>query len=590
MHGTFLNEEKVEEAAEIHAGDEVILGGPVYRHQAEYQPALVRVDDLEFTKAVVPASIVSAQPTFYVTSTNRFAVPEDCEDCDDYSSDENEAAGLNEARIVHQRLFQRDGPTDITTEPRLEAPPMERSSFSNGGLRAGPLVASLSDDESEGVDRGNDGDSDLGDDPETEVDFDALSSINGDEQHMDHESVADEGETPLVGDYDSDSVFDSNADADSNADLDSNASNASERSHFDDAENAEIAQWEEQPQLGPFARTLHRESTPFAAPSEGSVLLPFPPLADFTDFYARPDWIPRSSSPSDFVFSHRRSNAPLAPNGDAGRFQGAVASEEGPQRTEKGIPTGNSIGNTGIVAESSDQLEAEATEIGDKSFAGASVTVADLARKSGKPEFFEARAVNKEAVAQNAFLSSPCQFWAPKHVGSNSISESAFRFVSLRGDDYVDQHHTERSTDKDSMDDQHHEEHSTDKDSTDEHHAGQSTDKDSMNEAPIDPVTKHHDASNKRKFADISDEAQRFSNLMDCLNAPSPRPEVVEAPLPSPPESPELEAKLGEADPINRPSKKMKKIAEAVGFAALGGISVGAAVLGSLIYTAPNFV
>lgn len=50
MHGTFLNMETVQSGtpSAIRRGDELILGMPVFRHQEEYQPALVRVDSLEF--------------------------------------------------------------------------------------------------------------------------------------------------------------------------------------------------------------------------------------------------------------------------------------------------------------------------------------------------------------------------------------------------------------------------------------------------------------------------------------------------------------------------------------------------------------
>lgn len=54
--------------------------------------------------------------------------------------------------------------------------------------------------------------------------------------------------------------------------------------------------------------------------------------------------------------------------------------------------------------------------------------------------------------------------------------------------------------------------------------------------------------------------------------------------LPSPPPSPE------ETVGVERPTKRMKAIAERVGYAALGGATVGAMVLTSLIYTAPSFV
>lgn len=65
---------------------------------------------------------------------------------------------------------------------------------------------------------------------------------------------------------------------------------------------------------------------------------------------------------------------------------------------------------------------------------------------------------------------------------------------------------------------------------------------------------------------------------------PSTSTTNVQSQLPSPPTSPQ-----DTASPEARPAKKMKKIAERVGFAALGGATVGAMVLTTLIYSAPTF-
>lgn len=52
MHGTFLNKNKVgghtSQPTRIRVGDELTLGLPVFRNREEFQPALVRVDGLEF--------------------------------------------------------------------------------------------------------------------------------------------------------------------------------------------------------------------------------------------------------------------------------------------------------------------------------------------------------------------------------------------------------------------------------------------------------------------------------------------------------------------------------------------------------------
>lgn len=105
----------------------------------------------------------------------------------------------------------------------------------------------------------------------------------------------------------------------------------------------------------------------------------------------------------------------------------------------------------------------------------------------------------------------------------------------------------------------------------------------------------------KRKAAEISEaspleirwafsskdknEAATSSDNLTSSSCPVVPSTSDQTPLPSPPPSPEEVAA-----PEQRSTKKIKRIAERVGYAALGGVSVGAMVLTSLIYTAPNFV
>lgn len=121
--------------------------------------------------------------------------------------------------------------------------------------------------------------------------------------------------------------------------------------------------------------------------------------------------------------------------------------------------------------------------------------------------------------------------------------------------------------------------------------------------ASVQPTDKHDVRKGKRKAAEISEEtlqeiewahsisqdeskAASSSEAMQSSSSHSTYPSSSDQiPLPSPPPS------LREsASPEQRPTKKIKKIAERVGYAALGGVSVGAMVLTSLIYTAPSFV
>lgn len=100
----------------------------------------------------------------------------------------------------------------------------------------------------------------------------------------------------------------------------------------------------------------------------------------------------------------------------------------------------------------------------------------------------------------------------------------------------------------------------------------------------------------KRKAADISEttEEERVWNKRDELKDASVVFDQHSSPAPV---QPEIERDLSRLSFHNtseqgstavRPTK-MRKIAERVGYAALGGATVGAMVLTSLIYTAPNF-
>lgn len=96
----------------------------------------------------------------------------------------------------------------------------------------------------------------------------------------------------------------------------------------------------------------------------------------------------------------------------------------------------------------------------------------------------------------------------------------------------------------------------------------------------------------KRKAAEISETTEQ-EELAWHDNGDSMPPTAPSSPamhlepdvsLPSPPTTPQ---ERDRADA--RPTKKIRKIAERVGYAALGGATVGAMVFTSLIYTAPSF-
>ncbi|ROW00786.1 hypothetical protein VMCG_06493 [Cytospora schulzeri] len=95
----------------------------------------------------------------------------------------------------------------------------------------------------------------------------------------------------------------------------------------------------------------------------------------------------------------------------------------------------------------------------------------------------------------------------------------------------------------------------------------------------------------KRKAVEISEATEQelaWHEKGDSMSPTAPSSPITrsepDVSLPSPPTTPQ---ERGHAD--GRPSKKIRKIAERVGYAALGGATVGAMVFTSLIYTAPSF-
>ncbi|KLU86500.1 hypothetical protein MAPG_05512 [Magnaporthiopsis poae ATCC 64411] len=101
--------------------------------------------------------------------------------------------------------------------------------------------------------------------------------------------------------------------------------------------------------------------------------------------------------------------------------------------------------------------------------------------------------------------------------------------------------------------------------------------------------------SPKRKAAEISETSRDELNAMRCRE-PEQDQDSHSAPItPAPPQAPpsdlvpavpeQTNTRLGEP----RPVKRLRRFASSVGIAALGGITVGAVVFGSLAATCPAF-
>ncbi len=100
----------------------------------------------------------------------------------------------------------------------------------------------------------------------------------------------------------------------------------------------------------------------------------------------------------------------------------------------------------------------------------------------------------------------------------------------------------------------------------------------------------------KRKADDISTSTEEEENWFNKVPLPC-LPDVEEqVPEPAVEELPVVAAKAVEVPPVvpcepERPLKKrrMLRVAERLGYAALGGVTAGAMIMGTLIYTAPTF-
>lgn len=107
------------------------------------------------------------------------------------------------------------------------------------------------------------------------------------------------------------------------------------------------------------------------------------------------------------------------------------------------------------------------------------------------------------------------------------------------------------------------------------------------NEASSGP---DHTHTQRRRLPIIGGSRDPF--ISNGRIVPTPPPPAVSSPaksaqsdLPSPTSDPDKQA-----DSVFRPNKRIKRLVERVGFAALGGATVGALVFSSLVYTAPDFV
>lgn len=180
MHGTYLNDEPLdtEVARPLVVGDEVTFGSSVYRNQRTFKPATVTVG-IEFQTALVLVTFHEARTTLMVHYSGQadhspsrvFTVPDDC------STDENEALDDNAPQKIptyiseqeinpwreemneqHDVVRQIDGIIEIesTSESDSDALPHDSISILSGDgdhdvMDAGDLAAEFDDDDDESI-------------------------------------------------------------------------------------------------------------------------------------------------------------------------------------------------------------------------------------------------------------------------------------------------------------------------------------------------------------------------------------------------------------------------------------------------------
>ncbi|KAJ4415453.1 hypothetical protein N0V82_007324 [Gnomoniopsis sp. IMI 355080] len=663
MHGTFLNKNKVvghsSQPTRIQVGDELTLGLPVFRNREEFQPAHMRVDGLEFYDTL-------GRPT--TTPTRTFTVPDDCSTDDNEPLDEtsNEpvimcgtianvgiaddkfadlASAPNPWADSHPPPAEDFSPTCHTVEgPSRQLDGAEDNSASSILLRRpyglgvwsdvsssnGSLVCTESDSAGPTVFKDN-----LTDSDDDDQDMDSIPDIgSGDDPELlrgvEH---GDESRSPSWNSFSSDSE---DEDMDNDSVLDDSVSEgfALFDDDSDDMVDETDANSKIQPETGLQAahQTAHSLRDPSKdveidhAPVLPSPIPQLPPISSFIS--AGPnDWMPcphpnwgrRSPSPSDAVLLGRLGRTDAA---SSEKVQGAVR------------------------LDTPDQILSECKKVGvdgeDVSKDHADLEgLRSLGQKSGKTEFFAARAVNKRIHQANTeserligaaprpnLGTQPSDFFSPHHAFG--LTGPSFGTPS----DFVLAPHTRALTGEVPDHDALHQsvsagphrqsQYETNGESVVQAHADEDTAASAENLSaadtytfifePLDQIqgldgqtasvvtTDNHDArKGKRKAAEISEEspsefkwasssedkskAGSSAETLKSSSQPSSQSTRNPIPLPSPPPSPD-EVR----SPEQRPSKKIKKIAERVGYAALGGVSVGAMVLTSLIYTAPNFV
>ncbi|KAF3760576.1 hypothetical protein M406DRAFT_108145 [Cryphonectria parasitica EP155] len=615
MHGTYLNNVKICSERTLRANDQLLFGVPVYRNERTFQPATMKVNSVAFIDADRPT-----------TSPNRvFTVPDDCSTDDNELLDESmdeplPNCSVGPANNHNEKDVSHPEPSDIrqTSIPQVDGAIdliSDAESAHGAGSESYEESILLSDDDimcSEA--EGSLESLDLSDISEHRVE-EAISAYR-------HTFSPDSAGELTDGDSDDHSSLSGNeAEGVFLYDTDSDDMNA--------VEPSDMTRLSEHPGEPREPSSLHPlysqapDSTVHRLPSLNTM---FPP--------GEWDSIPRTEPFSGITAPVVTHEVDMLGAGPRAPSPSDAALPHGPRRT--GVASNNPQGLSSLV----EKGRAEASDEG--------ISAATMGQKSGKPIFFEAREHNKLAIARITDQASAPEPTSPVSMIQSSTSNRETSCVDKsagseaqplaripmppslphnhavedeRGEASMANHRNSAASWAD------YDPYGFEPASAYELHLLKLRRNEQASDAPSivpnqdvqadtvpisgdlhqdygldkeDEASKQKDNKGKRKAAEISElseadlawarrtlmpETINESQVNEVPRTPPPRPTLFQSPLPSPPTTP------GETGQVEaRPAKRMRKFAERVGYAALGGATVGAVVLTSLIYTAPTFV
>ncbi|KUI74309.1 hypothetical protein VM1G_09817 [Cytospora mali] len=626
MHGTYLNDEKVgsDEARPVVAGDKITFGMPVYRNQTIFKPTTMKVE-MEFRNA-----------TRANNSPSRvFTVPDDCSTDENFEEnepmdddlqhgmssmqDQQDIQPDEEQQNCHPEIRQIDGANEISSD----CAPNDLISISSNEVVEGDEVRHDDDDESISLTDDEEMSSapaspiesiDLGDTVQMDDDVSRSPSWNKVSTYSESEQMDEDSPSNRTHSDDEQGVFLYGSDSEDMGEL-------------DDVDPIDT-DFDPSTQQSPFfsVPSLTGCTAP-VLPSLSAAVFSQPHFPEMPFGYQLPpvvQSIPRQPSPSDAVLplSHRHhgsedDGAITVENlgrkwGKPDFFEAREHNKITISRLTDPVPSleaglvpdaATKVPNDAaaedkclrtLANDSQDHVASSATDTDKQKDSGSSQVISQM-EASGQSASRPVEA--PERISQCLESHAPQSPKAFEPAGNPSFLESGADFLKspLHEAPAMKLVTTEVVEALDWTPASAYELQKYKQQNQAQKEQALEASRDLMDHLSINnSIGKPKDSSvNKRKAEEISEATQQ--ELVWHDNGSSMPPVAPGTPagqsepkadvsLPSPPTTPQ-----GQDRADARPSKKIRKIAERVGYAALGGATVGAMVFTSLIYTAPNF-